>query len=324
LKAAKEAEAAAKMTPAHLAIINTMKGWTSNRDDKYYWTDVLETANELVEEEAVSFYNTEPKIETTLKKPQGKTAVLLQSGSEAALNAEFKEQLEATIAAAMDKVEVKNHAQFQEFKSLLNGLQAGKTPTQETTPKSWDNPSRPTSSIMRPVTSRDCFYCGVVGHFIGDCQKHHKDIDGGLIKVIDGRTTFFDGRPIPREPKNKTQQQKAQEYRARQSVNTNLLAYDLTEQFSLEEENTPEYDSTADEMRTLRAEKTMLRAALLQSQQGGSQSTPSASTIDGVPEVLTNRFAKAVNFLMTRWDDNNPQFIMTRGGAGGDSDPEGF
>ncbi|KAJ7431263.1 hypothetical protein FB451DRAFT_1421730 [Mycena latifolia] len=281
------------------------KKWIALR---YY---ILETAKEIVEDEAVSFYNTETRPDAP-KKAQGKTAVMLNESAGIkpgfAQSIEDKLQaIEATMVANMDKMIVADKQRWQEFETALQKMQQGKKPTPETTPQSWDNPNRPTSSNMRPVTSRDCFYCGIFGHFIGDCLKRKDDIDKGLIKVIDGRTLFFDGRPIPQEPKNKPQSQKAAEYRARQTMNSNLLAYDFVGQYSLGEPNTPEYDSKEDEIRTLRVERQNLRVALLQKQnEVDHQGSAAASSSSSEPEeIQINPLAKMAEFMITHWDANN-------------------
>lgn len=101
---------------------------------------------------------------------------------------------------------------------------------------------------------------------MGDCSTRHKDIEQGKIKVADGKTTYYDGRHIPREPKNKTQAIKVDEYWAKRNYNGDRQ-YTFTEQYAnmLEEDYYDlTYDPREDELRTLRAENNALSAQLTQ------------------------------------------------------------
>lgn len=318
--------------PAVTNKLAALANWASSREDKYFWTDVLDLATEEVEDGAVSFYETESPHDTGARKSGGKTTVLLNEVGEGK-SSSFKkdiedkiEKLEQTIAHTMDKTQIADKKKWQEMKELLEQMQEAKAPAPAATPKPWGTSSRPTSDGSRTVTNRDCFYCGNFGHFIGDCQKRHKDIDAGLIKVIDGRTTFFDGRPIPAQPRNKCQALKAEEYKERAALNNNLhaQAYDVSEQYTFEAEDIPGYDPKPDEIRTLRAETRQLKV-MLQEKMAGSSGPTSTPQIKIEPRPAASvKMEQMAEFLSRHWDENNNQFIVTRNGAGEDSDPEDF
>lgn len=322
LAAAKTAEAAQKATVSQRRLLDAMKNWTSNRDDKFYWTDVLALAAELVEEESVSFYSTGPNIELAVKKTAGKAVLIQEKGKDPELN----EMIEAAIAAGLDKLGAAHHKDMVDVQTKIDELSRGKAASQEPAPRRWGEPEKPAYNRQSGNSSRDCFYCGKFGHFIAECQTRHSDIDNGVIKVIDGKTFFYDGRPIPREPKNKTQSQKAAEYKARQTMNSNLFTFDFSEAYIQDTEpNTPAYDSRDDEIRTLRAERGQMRV-LLQNQSGGVKSTPSGSKRQSTPkEILSNPYKQMQQFVEAHWDNNHKQFVFERDESdAGTDDVEGF
>jgi hypothetical protein len=91
---------------------------------------------------------------------------------------------------------------------------------------------------------------------MSDCRKRHDDIDKGIVKVVDGKTLFFDGKTIPREPRHISALDKARDYHERRHVSQN---YDELMDHYFGEEPSAEYDSKPDEIRTLKAELAMLQ-----------------------------------------------------------------
>ncbi|KAJ7859276.1 hypothetical protein B0H13DRAFT_1901525 [Mycena leptocephala] len=77
-----------------------------------------------------------------------------------------------------------------------------------------------------------------------NCRKRHDDIDKGIVKVVDGKTLFFDGKTIPREPRHISALDKARDYHERRHVSQN---YDELMDHYFGEEPSAEYDSKPDE-----------------------------------------------------------------------------
>lgn len=305
-------------------------GWRSDRDDKYFWSDLLDTATELVENEAVSFYDTEAAKAQSRRGPV--KAVLFGSEEQPSANTKLDDRfsaLEQAMAQGLDKVQTASRNQLKEFESVLKKFSENSVrppaPAPEAPPR-WGNPSRPYSDNPRPPPqSRDCFHCGQPGHFISECQKRRDDIDNGIIKVVDGRTCFYDGRPIPRQPGNKCTSLKAEEYKARQTMNQNLQSQELLDQY-LYEEDDPGYDPREDEIRTLKVEAEALKQ-LLQSQSEASRRPANSSRSSYRPTSILKpqKTAYEQHLASQMEDEREEQFTQTRTGAGEpESDDEGF
>ncbi|KAJ7146720.1 hypothetical protein C8R44DRAFT_864452 [Mycena epipterygia] len=329
-KAAWEAEPANKGKPfIHLA---------RNRDDKYVWTDIMDMCNQVIDEEAIVWYDAAPEPVTRDAKPEKARAVLLGSSGkvESSLatvllhgSPETNEKtilqhvddkldlMEKTMAQHLDKVTTTHHKEMAEIKDVLVEIKQNQ-----------DKPAaRQTSygtsggqKFSGPAPG-NCYYCGDAGHFINDCQTLHKDIEGGIVKVKDSRTLFFDGKNIPREPRHKTQAFKAREYYDRRFSQQNLhdlYLNDYVDQYSYsDEEPIPGYDSRADEVRTLKAEKEALRQFLLRKQNTSSRENSvdneQAKTNTALCQAMET-MGKMQSYINNRYD--NSSYVQTRGGAG--------
>lgn len=254
------------------ARIKAYEGWKANREDRYFWSDMLDIAKEVVEEEAVSFYDTEVKRDPTKRSMKtAPSATILYHDHEEEANTtkilkfieDKMQKVELAMANGLDKVTIDSHKRWIEMEAALKDMQVGKVSMPTAPTQRWGPPGGGFGN--RPPASDKCYYCNEPGHFMGDCAHRRNDIASGLIKVTDGRTTFCDGRPIPRQPANKSQMVKAQEYQGRASVNLNLQHYSEIDVVDPGQH----YDPTMDELRTLKAEK----AFWLAQQQSGSEAS---------------------------------------------------
>jgi hypothetical protein len=116
---------------------------------------------------------------------------------------------------------------------------------------------------------------------------------------------MFDGKSIPREPKNKTQAVKVEEYWGRRSLNANLQTDNSASVWQYtQDDSEPEYDPRPDEIRTLKFENVALQKQLLQAQNSkpsGVQSPDDAA--------WQNRFAKLESFVNNCMEKTDQQFV---------------
>lgn len=296
------------------------------REDKYFWTDVLAVAQEIVEEEAVSFYGIDVH-SSGHKNTSGKKTTVLMHSSELEVPVEGKikaymdertSALENSMAQGMDKSDLTNKQRFDNVESLIRELQAAnkaQAPAQESPPRQWNGTRGPSNT--RQPEHNNCFYCLGKDHYQGDCTVRHGHIDKGQAKVVDGRTLFYDGKNIPSEPRNKSRAQKVEDYYKNRHHSQNVVYTGSTYQ---DEDDDPNYDPRADEIRTLKFEKAQLKQELLSST---SSTSASSGQLSGIPPEALEQI---VSFLNTRWDDNNQQFVATtrQGGGKDDSGKSGF
>lgn len=321
------------------------------RDDKYVWTDIMDMCTQVIDEEAVEWYEAEPdpvrrdvRVEKTRAvrtgasghAEAGHATVLLQGSADATEKSILKqvdEKLDAMsreVAEHLDKVTTTHHKEMAEIKEVLVEIKHNQEkPALKQT--SYGSSGGQRSSGPAPG---NCYYCGEPGHFINDCQTLPKDIEAGVVKVKDSRTLFFDGKNIPREPRNKTQALKAREYydrRFSQQYLHDLYTSDYVEQYSYtDEEPIPGYDSRADELRTLKAEKETLRQFLLKRNSGSKENSYERPSNDREQSQANAALCQAMetmgkmqSYINSRYE--NSSYIQTRNGAGqANSSAEGF
>jgi hypothetical protein len=117
----------------------------------------------------------------------------------------------------------------------------------------------------------DCHYCLLPGHYIADCPHKAVHLDLGKLIVQNGRIKMGDGTYIPREPSNKSQRQKVDEHYDRkaqgapiqsnynsQPQNGGILHLPIPESDSQFNHIEYSYDTTMDEMRSLKAQNLAL------------------------------------------------------------------
>jgi hypothetical protein len=222
-----------------------------DNDDRYIWTDVIEVATTLCEEEAGSYYELEPYTED--KK---KAAVMLQ-GTEVdthelvkqltekvgkleagrakddaqlkeALAREIKGSLEEVLTGHLDKFTTDQHREMQKIQMALDARPA---PPSHTAPAhTYPNPV-PAFARNRaaPPRNDNCFYCYRGGHFIDQCEDRKADLDKGIITLAGGKLTFFDGKIVPREPTHKSPREKAHDHYNRRAVGQNYNGHNYDE-----------------------------------------------------------------------------------------------
>jgi hypothetical protein len=222
-------------------------------NDKYVWTDMVATATRIVDEESSSFFET---VSSSAKSDKKRTVLIqgVEAPAETSVLKQLAEKMnsiesnmEKTMAQHMDKFTAAQHKEMVELKVTMDALKSARPSSTST---------QASSSGPRNFTPRNCFYCFEDGHFMSDCRKRHDDIDKGIVKVVDGKTLFFDGKTIPREPRHISAMDKARDYHERRHVSQN---YDELMDHYFGEEPSAEYDSKPDEIRTLKAELAMLQ-----------------------------------------------------------------
>jgi hypothetical protein len=217
---------------------------TREDDDKYVWTDILDAAVKIVEEESSSFYdadlswveprkatvllqNTEPEEAERVKRLTDKVQKLEESRLKE--SGEFQEKIYKEIqtrmgeafATHLDKFTADQHKELQQIRMAVESSRpsAAGPSTYQSNPPNFVRERRGNSS--------NCFYCWEAGHFFDACRAREEDLNKGIIKVVNGKTCLYDGKTIPREPPNIKPRVKAQEYYARRTVSQNLvLNYD--------------------------------------------------------------------------------------------------
>lgn len=217
-------------------------------DDKYVWTDILEAAVKIVEEESASFYDAdlswvEPKKATVLLNSEAedperikRLADKVQKLEETRLKevGDFQEKIYKEIQSRMgeafathlDKFTADQHKELQQIRMAVESSRpsaAGPTSYQNNN----QNNNPPSFVRERRGNTGNCFYCWESGHFYDACRAREEDLLKGIVKVVNGKTCLYDGKTIPREPPNIKPRVKAQEYHARRAVSQNLsLNYD--------------------------------------------------------------------------------------------------
>jgi hypothetical protein len=217
-------------------------------DDKYVWTDILEAAVKIVEEESASFYDAdlswvEPKKATVLLNSEAedperikRLADKVQKLEETRLKevGDFQEKIYKEIQSRMgeafathlDKFTADQHKELQQIRMAVESSRSSAAgPTSYQNNNQNNNP--PSFVRERRGNTGNCFYCWESGHFYDACRAREEDLLKGIVKVVNGKTCLYDGKTIPREPPNIKPRVKAQEYHARRAVSQNLsLNYD--------------------------------------------------------------------------------------------------
>ncbi|KAJ6605980.1 hypothetical protein B0H10DRAFT_1956968 [Mycena sp. CBHHK59/15] len=255
-------------------------------EDKFEWTDILNLANEIVEDQSVSFCETKMKPDIKTEKH---TTLLNEVAPSRSTNIDLMkflkdklQSVEQTMVQNMDKLQISDLNKWVEFEAALNKLQQAHSAPLEQVPMQFNSSNWPTNYRMRVVMACDCYYCRDLGHFMGDCTVRHQHIEQGKIKVIDGKTVFFNGKNIPWELRNKTHTVKVEEYRGQRIINQNLK----------------------------------LKAP------GRSSASPGVQPLatDTVLQNAMDTLGHMQSFITTHWDGNNQQFVQTHAGTGQEED----
>lgn len=252
-------------------------------DDKYRWEDLVKIAQEISEEESVSFYGSAWNSRVVHRDAKNKSKQVQFLGQRlndsededrtSSLRTEMFEKfndLEKTMAEVADKRNADDHKRHVETAELLRGignaLQHGGGNSQPPRP-AWNNQGRPANGGFggRGPVNQDCYYCGG-SHFQSECDVRREHILSGVIKVIDGKPCMYDGHNIPGEPRNKSKAIRAQEYyAARHNGKLPPSVREVHYQGEQEgEDEDPNYDPREDEILTLKVEAQQLRQQLLQ------------------------------------------------------------
>jgi hypothetical protein len=288
--------------------------------DKYEWKTLVSAAEELVEDE-VSFITVttrQSRSDRTDRPERPRHAQMLNEYAEDSPSEQARfmkhvddklSSLESSMAMNLDKQQAVDKAKWAEVAAMLKTMSTTATQGSENRPQRNFDSNRPYGgrggNSGGNGISRDCYYCGGLGHFMGDCAERHAHIDAGKVKVVDGKTMMFDGKSIPREPKNKTQAVKVEEYWGRRSLNANLQTDNSASVWQYaQDDSEPEYDPRPDEIRTLKFENVALQKQLLQAQNSkpsGVQSPDDAA--------WQNRFAKLESFVNNCMEKTDQQFV---------------
>jgi hypothetical protein len=138
-------------------------------------------------------------------------------------------------------------------------------------------PNRPNEGSWNRPTNDECHYCLLPGHYINDCPHKAAHIDNGRLSIVGGRTRLGDGSYIPREPFGKSQRQKVDEHYERK-MGQNQGAPPVQSNYNSQPQMPPgimhisqedydnqfgqidyKYDTTQDELRSLRVQNQALR-----------------------------------------------------------------
>lgn len=212
-----------------------------DKDDKYDWTDLVDAASRICEDESSSFFGepaekkkvtmlvqdveVEPAVIKNLASRMEKIETNLASQTET--SRQLKDQLqkavgdkvEEAMASHMDKFSADQHREMQQLKTMLESGQS-RGPSQHT--REYNNYGHnQQQSYMRgnDRPGRDgCFYCWKPGHFIDNCEDRKSDLITGILKLVGGKMHLFDGKLIPREPPHKSPFDKAHDYYSNRAV----------------------------------------------------------------------------------------------------------
>ncbi|KAJ7429836.1 hypothetical protein B0H11DRAFT_1944175 [Mycena galericulata] len=218
-----------------------------------------------------------------------------------------------------------NHTVLVEVKELLKELTSEKRTSAEQSQKRWDNSHRPNGDNNnynngggRRQDSKDCYYLGNNSHFVGDCSVRREHIEKGMVKAVEGKLVFYDGKNIPFEPRNKTRAQKVEEYYRNRYVSQNFTAKDGSCQPNYkDDDDDPMYDIRADEIRSLQVENNQLKQQMLQKQTSG----PVQGDNSKAPPAMIDQLALLIN---QNWDHNNQQFVATRQSGNNGAETQDF
>jgi hypothetical protein len=264
-----------------------------DNDDKYVWTDVIEIATVLCEEESGSYYELEPYPEDK------KRAAVMMQGSEGepkdllkqladkvgklessrakddtnlkeALTKDIMSSLEEVLTGHMDKFTADQHREMQKLQMAVESRSTppSNPPPNHTYPNPVPNFAR---NRAAPARSDNCFYCYRGGHFIDQCDDRKADLEKGIIHLTNGRLTFFDGKIVPREPAHKSPREKAHDHYNRRAISQN---YDeiMDTYFGSEEDIDSGGASTQlnqDDVRSMMATINRLEQSFVQTRAGG-------------------------------------------------------
>ncbi len=214
--------------------------------DLFDWTDLLDAATRITEEESLNIFRLDSYTVADAKKG---SVVLLQEDSSAggsgdvkalaaklekleaetqkqqrkmvedklAYEKEISNQLASTFATHLDKFTSDQHRELQQIKAAVEGSRAD-NPVRQSSGASY---SAPNFVRNRTPGNMPCYYCYEPGHFILECAHLKEDVNKGKVRM-DGsnRARLYDGKTIPREPMNKSPKEKAHEYFDRRVVVT--------------------------------------------------------------------------------------------------------
>ncbi|KAJ6581288.1 hypothetical protein B0H19DRAFT_1060898 [Mycena capillaripes] len=273
-------------------------------NNRYVWTDIKEAALRIVKEESSTLYYDQPRAS---KKETGPKRASLDNDTKqikefASKVHELDSTIELAMATHLDKFTTNNCKELLEMKVFIEASM--KPQAQGQASNNTNTLPPPAQRGYKPRSKEMCFCCFGPGHYIGDCVKRHEDIDQGILKVVDGRTVFYNGKNIPREPKHNSPCDKACEYHARRVLGQHIQ---LDENDSYED---VDYESRDDEIQTLKAEKAQLNQIV---KQRVRPSTPPRTSFaqEDVASVLGEAL-KTINRFSTIMDKE--QLVQTRGG----------
>ncbi|KAF8178322.1 hypothetical protein K438DRAFT_1769515 [Mycena galopus ATCC 62051] len=213
-----------------------------DNEDKYAWTDLVDAATKICEDESgtmlfgdgsssdgkkslVLLQGTEKDDSEVLRKLTDKINQLEGAKAKDDISLQdkilkgIKDGLGEVLADHLDKFTTDHHEEMQQMRTALESHNGPSVmaPNQSNTLPSFVrnrvNPDRPRSD--------NCFYCYKAGHFIDQCPERQTDLDKKIIQVVNGRTYFYDGKTVPREPPNKSPCEKARDHYNRRVVATN-------------------------------------------------------------------------------------------------------
>lgn len=256
----KRAEAAWKSSNPGVAYVAPERDET----DMYEWTDLLDVATRISEEESLNMFGLDSYPTADSKKGTG--TVLMQGDTtadslsdvkalasklekleaenvktqkkmaeeKAAFEKEVGKQLANSFATHMDKFTSDQHRELQQIKEAVEASRAvnsaGPASGASQTMPAFVRRSGGTANMM-------CYYCYENGHFILECVHLKEDISKGRVRMdSNNRARLYDGKTIPREPPQKSPRDKARAY----FENRALVSQNYDETFD-------QYFGTADE-----------------------------------------------------------------------------
>lgn len=304
----------------------------ARRGDVYDWKMMLEAAAELVEEEEALGFSAPVRVKRMENRAEKRhmdqfiqeTPVepLTDTGRLMRFMEDKIASMEASLAQNMDKLH--NHEKdkwtevHQKLEKMSTQASQGSNNSNGSNNRNWDS-NKPfgggRNNNSGSGNSSGCFYCGGLGHYISDCKTKHDHIDQGKCKVVDTRTCFFDGKNVPREPKNKTQAVKVEEYWTNRNAGANMFTEDNNSngQNVFDNDDEENYDPRPDEIRTLKAERLVLSQQLLQYQKEARQAASSAK--DPTQELMA-KVARLESYVQTRARKGGAQEAQDSGDEG--------
>lgn len=361
------------------------EGAAGRRGDKLSYKDVLKIAMHLAE----TWTGREALFEISGGRSDERSLVGVvapKTGSPVpyAIKREFNEQFESLsleIAAIKDTFNVRDKQLAETLKKFDYAVEMAKSLKQEVAkapaangeqsndyrPQARDQfqPREPNNYRMTPpthlaVTDLKCHWCGKPNHMVRDCPEKRRKLDEGVIVMENGQLRMADGSYISRYPESMTKDERVNESLRKQGKPgvSALLYQESFYNMQQDEQANQVWDTTADELRSMRVKKQQLEMQLQQLQNGGTSGMGSSMGIGyaqprespphlnlhqgiqyaqspmGYPPTAVSPAGPAMSMeqllvllnrgMNSQSTQNQPaeQYLLTRGGARSDPPPQ--